>query len=121
MVEEKEILLNTKEKETQMLKQKANESFDEIIKLAKENNAEFLTRFREVYPEFINKVLEIEPKLHTSELTFCAYLFLNFSTKNIAEYTFTLLRTVQTRKYNIRKKNKYSYRRRFVRLDAEFK
>lgn len=72
--------------------------------LAKENSPEFFTRFNEVYPEFRNKLLEISPRSKTSELTFCAYLFLNFSTKDIAEFTFTSPRTVQTRKYNIRKK-----------------
>ncbi|KAA2224933.1 helix-turn-helix transcriptional regulator [Chryseobacterium sediminis] len=39
-----------------------------------------------------------------SEIRFCAYIYLNFSTKEIAEYTFTSVRTVQTKKYNVRKK-----------------
>ncbi|NLN33677.1 MAG: hypothetical protein GX159_08800 [Flavobacteriaceae bacterium] len=81
-----------------------NETFEEIVCLAKENNPVFFTRFSEVYPEFINKLLKINPKLQLSELTLCAYIYLNFSTKDIAEYTFTSPRTVQTRKYNIRKK-----------------
>ncbi|KAA2224932.1 helix-turn-helix transcriptional regulator [Chryseobacterium sediminis] len=31
-------------------------------------------------------------------------MYLNFSTKEIAEYTFISVRMVQTKKYNIRKK-----------------
>ncbi len=101
---EKEKIINQKEQETQELKQKVNESFDEIIGLAKSNSPQFFTRFQEIYPEFTVKLLEIEPKLQTSELTFCAYIFLNFSTKDIANYTFTSPKTVQNRKNHIRKK-----------------
>ncbi|WP_047432857.1 tetratricopeptide repeat protein [Chryseobacterium indologenes] len=101
---QKENALLMKEKETEILQQKLGGSFFEVVQLAKENSPEFFTRFNEVYPEFRNKLLEISPRSKTSELTFCAYLFLNFSTKDIAEFTFTSPRTVQTRKYNIRKK-----------------
>lgn len=101
---QKENALLMKEKEAEILQQKLDRSFFEVVQLAKENSPEFFTRFNEVYPEFRNKLLEISPSSKTSELTFCAYLFLNFSTKDIAEFTFTSPRTVQTRKYNIRKK-----------------
>lgn len=101
---EKNKILELKEEETKQLERKINASFEEIIQLAKENSPEFLTRFTEVYPEFINKLQQISPKLQASELKFCAMLFLNFSTKDISEYTFTSYRTVQNRKYNLRKK-----------------
>ena len=78
-------------------------AFKEIIQLAKENNPEFLTRFNEYYPHFSEELLKISP-LKISEIRFCAYIYLNFSTKEIAEYTFTSVRTVQTKKYNLRKK-----------------
>lgn len=101
---EKEQVISEKEEETIHLQKKINESFEEVIYLAKENNPEFFTRFKEIYPEFVDKLLVLFPNLRTSELTFCAFLFLNFSTKDIAEFTFTSPRTVQTRKYMIRKK-----------------
>ena len=97
-------LLQKKEEETHQLKQKVNESFEEVVQLAKENNSEFLTRFQEVYPDFIENLLEIKPNLISSELRFCAMLFLNFTTKDIAKYTFTSPKTVQNRKNSIRKK-----------------
>ncbi len=97
-------IIHIKEQEAKTLQKKINDSFPEIVTLAKEKNPEFLTRFQEVYPEFINKLLSINPNLRSSELTFCAYLFLNFSSKDIAEYTFTSTRTVQNRKNSIRKR-----------------
>lgn len=101
---EKEILLSQKEEETQDLRQKINESFEEVVQLAKDNHPEFLTRFNEVYPEFSKKLLVINPSLVASELKFCAMIFLNFVTKDIAEYTFTSPKTVQNRKNSLRKK-----------------
>ncbi len=77
--------------------------FKEVIQLAKENNAEFLTRFNEYCPRFSEELLKVSP-LKISEVRFCAYIYLNFSTKEIAGYTHTSVRTVQTKKYNLRKK-----------------
>ncbi len=77
--------------------------FKELIQLAKENNPEFLTRFNEYYPRFSEELLKVSP-LKISEIRFCAYIYLNFSTKEISDYTFTSVRTVQTKKYNLRKK-----------------
>ncbi len=77
--------------------------FKEVIQLAKENNPEFLTRFNEYCPRFSEELLKVSA-LKMSEIRFCAYIYLNFSTKEIAEYTFISVRTVQTKKYNLRKK-----------------
>lgn len=79
-------------------------SYDEIIALAKSNSSDFLFRFKETSPHFFDKLLEIDPELITSELTFCAYLKLYFSTKEIATYTFVTPKAVQNRKNRIRKK-----------------
>jgi len=81
-----------------------NVSYEEIIALAKGNSSDFLFRFKEIYPSFFEKLYEIEPELITSELTFCAYLKLQFSTKEIASYTFVTPKAVQNRKNRIRKK-----------------
>jgi DNA-binding CsgD family transcriptional regulator len=77
--------------------------FKEVIRLAKENSPEFLTRFHEYCPHFSEELLKVSV-LKISEVRFCAYIYLNFSTKDIAEYTHTSVRTVQTKKYNLRKK-----------------
>lgn len=97
-------IIQQKEIEANELKLKINESFDEVVQLAKDNSPEFLIRFQEVYPQVCSAILKINPQLISSELKFCALLFLNFSTKDIAEYTFTSPKTVQNRKNGIRKK-----------------
>ncbi|WP_426482535.1 helix-turn-helix transcriptional regulator [Chryseobacterium sp. R2ACT005] len=103
-MKKKNRVLNIKEKETQELNQKLNFAFEEVSQLAKNNDPEFLARFQEVYPEFISKLLKIEPELQSTELKFCALLFLNFSTKDIAAYTFVQPQSVQTRKNRLRKR-----------------
>lgn len=97
-------ILNVKEVETKELSQKLNVVFEEVIQLAKNNDVEFLARFQEVYPEFVPKLLKIEPQLLNTELKFCALLFLNFSTKDIATYTFVQPQSIQTRKNRLRKR-----------------
>lgn len=97
-------IIQQKEMEANELKLKINESFDEVVQLAKDNSPEFFIRFQEVYPQICSSILKINPRLISSELKFCALLFLNFSTKDIAEYTFTSPKTVQNRKNGIRKK-----------------
>lgn len=93
-----------KNQENEQLKLKINESFEEVVILAKDNSPEFLTRFQEIYPDFCNNILKKNSSLQITELRFCALLFLNFSTKEIAHYTFTSIKTVQNRKNNIRKR-----------------
>jgi len=98
-----EILL---EKDDELIKTKSiiNSAFEEVTKLAKNNDPAFLGRFKEVYPAFCNEILKICPDMINSELEFCAYLKLNFSTKDIATYTFVTPKAVQNRKNRIRKK-----------------
>lgn len=103
-LKEKEIILLEKEKETAELKQKANESFQEILNLAKENNPHFLKRFQEVYPEFYTRILQVNPHLKPSEISLAAYISLGFSNKEIADYTFRSIRTIESNRYNLRKK-----------------
>ncbi|MGV0928501.1 helix-turn-helix transcriptional regulator [Empedobacter sp. ULE_I145] len=46
----------------------------------------------------------MNPSIKSSELSFCAMLYLNYSTKDIAEITFVTVRAVQIRKNRLRKK-----------------
>ena len=77
------------------LEKKVNESFIEIIKLAKENHPNFYTRFQEIYPDFQRKILAINPNLQNSELVLLAYIYLNFETKEIADYIYKSPKTIQ--------------------------
>ncbi|AQX12815.1 hypothetical protein BBD35_10730 [Elizabethkingia meningoseptica] len=78
--------------------------FNEVIELAKTNDSHFLSRFQELYPEFIQKLKILNPELETSEITFCAMIKLNFTSKEIANYTFVQHASVQQRKRRIRKR-----------------
>lgn len=77
---------------------------EEIMELGKKNDPEFLDRFKEMYPEFITQLFMINPNLENSELVFCAMLKLHFSSKEIANYTMVQHRSIQQKKYRIRKK-----------------
>ncbi|UHO36672.1 hypothetical protein H5J24_12530 [Chryseobacterium capnotolerans] len=91
--------------EAENLKNRINDNRqEEIIEMAKRNDPEFLSSFKEAYPEFINKLLGINSNLEDSELSFCAMLKLHFTSKEIAGYTLIQHRTVQQKKYRIRKR-----------------
>lgn len=92
-------------KEAENLKIRMNDNkHEQIIELGKKNDPEFLNHFREVYPGFIERLLTINPGLENSELIFCAMLKLHFTSKEIAGYTLVQHRSVQQKKYRMRKK-----------------
>ncbi|CAH0248669.1 tetratricopeptide repeat protein [Chryseobacterium sp. Bi04] len=92
-------------KETDELKSNVfTRQLQEVTELAKRNDSSFLLNFKELYPDFVQTLLKINPDLENSELTFCAMLKLHFSSKEIADYTFVQHRSVQQKKYRIRKR-----------------
>ena len=103
-LQEKDEIITKKKVETKELQQKVNDSYAEVIDLAKSYDPSFYFRFQEVYPDFQKKLLEYSPGLRTSELILCAYTFLGFTVKDIAMYTFKSVNTVRNRKQNLRKK-----------------
>lgn len=76
----------------------------EIVDLAKDNSPRLLNTCRSVFPSFFENLKLINPDLKKSELIFCVYLKLDFSTKEIAIYTFVTPKAIQNRKNRIRKK-----------------
>ncbi|MBP2617795.1 tetratricopeptide repeat protein [Chryseobacterium jejuense] len=78
--------------------------FNNLIVLAKNNNPEFLTLFSELYPDFIQRLKNYDPKIRSSELSFCAMAYLNFSAKDIATYTYVTPGAVEMRRSRLRKK-----------------
>ena len=77
---------------------------EEIVLLAKTDQSIFYSKFQEVFPNFISKILEVAPTLVLTELQLCAYLRLNFSTKEIAIYTKSSVESINQKKYRLRKK-----------------
>lgn len=101
---ESEKIILEKENETKDLKRKLNENYENIIQLAKENKVDFFPKFQEAYPELGKELLKINPNLPKSDLSFCAMIWLGFSSKEIAQCISMEHRSVQTKKYRIRKK-----------------
>ncbi|WP_223878244.1 tetratricopeptide repeat protein [Chryseobacterium vrystaatense] len=91
--------------ETDRLKNRVYEKkLQEVTELAKRNDSSFLMKFKELHPEFISRLLIINPDFENSELAFCALLKLHFTSKEIADYTFVQHKSIQQKKYRIRKK-----------------
>ncbi|WP_415325718.1 helix-turn-helix transcriptional regulator [Chryseobacterium sp. MMS23-Vi53] len=103
-LQEKDNIISQKSMETQELQLKINDAYNEVIALAKNNDPSFYFRFQEVYPDFQKKLIDYSPGLRTTELVLCAYTFLGFNIKDVAEYTFKSINTVRNRKQNLRKK-----------------
>ncbi len=101
----KDTILIRKEVEIGVLEEKMKKNtFNEIIELAKSNSPEFLILFSQNNQKFIESIKALDPTIKSSELYFCALAYLNFSTKDIANYTFVTTRAVQIRKNRLRKK-----------------
>ncbi|WP_415325846.1 hypothetical protein [Chryseobacterium sp. MMS23-Vi53] len=101
---ETEEIINETLHETGELKVKLNEAFEELSKLASTNDPFFLSRFKEVYPEFYETLTTRYPHLTANDIKFSAFLRLNLSTKTIAQYKNISIRTIESRKYRLRKK-----------------
>lgn len=88
----------------QSLEKKVNLAFEEVAALAKGNDPSFMGRFREVYPVVYKNLTDLKPDLNNSEIHLCALVWLGFSTKDIARYTHIQPKSVQMKKYRLRKK-----------------
>ncbi|MFP3598623.1 tetratricopeptide repeat protein [Chryseobacterium sp. SIMBA_029] len=104
VISEKQELILQKEDETLVLKSRIADAHEEIMQLAKNNDIGFLSKFQEVYPDVSKKLLELNPDLTQDNLIFCALIWLGFSSKDIAEFTFMQHKSVQIKKNRLRKK-----------------
>lgn len=96
--------LDKVKEESEYLQQTVQNSKEGILVLARENHPDFWPHFRELYPTFRENLLMVNPELKVSELIFCAYIYLGFSTKEIAEYTFKAMKTIENKRYHLRKR-----------------
>ena len=72
--------------------------------MVQNNDPDFLEAFYKAYPGFLEKLKAINESIVPTEMEFCALLKLNIPTKEIARYKNIEPRSVQTKKYRIRKK-----------------
>lgn len=78
-----------------------------LLKEVEDNNAnwdKFAVHFDEVNDNLLKKLKKGYPKLSQSELKICAYLYLNFSSKQISQLSNVTVRGVEIHRYRIRKK-----------------
>ncbi|MCS3869588.1 DNA-binding CsgD family transcriptional regulator [Chryseobacterium ginsenosidimutans] len=86
------------------INQNLHETYKTLINLIENHDPSFMFAFENAFPEFSDKLLKLNPELQQSEIEFCAFLKLKLTTKEIAKYTFIETRTVQNKKYRLRKK-----------------
>ncbi|MCT2409465.1 hypothetical protein NZD88_18090 [Chryseobacterium antibioticum] len=100
----KDALINQKVLESEELKRKLDSTYEELTHLAINSDPSFMNRFKELYPEFYNTLTSKYQNLTLNDMRLCAFIKLNFSNKEIAEYDHISLRTVESKKYRLRKK-----------------
>lgn len=98
--------LEEMETEFKDMELRLSENVQELMELAKANDSTFITCFIKTFPTFTHNIYAKHPDLISSEFWFCAMLFLDFSSKEIAQYSFVEHRSVQIRKSRLRKKLK---------------
>jgi len=80
------------------------ETLSKLIGLLKNNDPAFMTVFHGVFPDFVNRIQAIQPNVVQTEVEFCAYMKLNLTTKEISKILSIEPKSVQAKKYRIRKK-----------------
>lgn len=108
VVRKNRILVNQEKNSQQYLKEvsilQSGNDYSKLLEMLKSNDSTFMVFFDKVFPDFTPKLLKLNPKITPSDIEFCALLKLKISTSDIARYKFLTIKSVQNRKYNIRKK-----------------
>lgn len=99
--EKEEELYFTQNKPSILEEQKV---YTQLIEMAKNDDKSFIIAFHDKFPEFYDKLIQINPKLVESEIEFCALLKLKLSTKEIAQVQNIEPKTVKNKKNRIRKR-----------------
>ncbi|MDN3725115.1 hypothetical protein QRD02_12030 [Aequorivita sp. SDUM287046] len=79
-------------------------NYTQLLQLLEEGDPSYMNYFDEMFPDFAKKLLAINPQIVQSEIEFCSLLKLKIPTKDIARYKYITPKTVQNKKYLIRKK-----------------
>lgn len=81
-----------------------DEKFAQLIELAKNNDKSFLVSFHKSFPDFTQKILDLNPNMAQTEIEFLALIRLNLSTKEISQIQNIQPKTVQNKKRRIRQR-----------------
>ena len=113
LVQSNEFLSQIKEQVSQLaltpsdaLKTAAGSVIEEIEgKLRQEDEwARFESQFQQLHEDFIRILSERCPQLTPTELKICSLIKINLSSKEIAKLLYTSLRTIESHRYNIKRK-----------------
>ncbi|AQX12837.1 hypothetical protein KRE40_05015 [Elizabethkingia meningoseptica] len=104
----RDLLVKIEDLEGQYKKEKLSEAdISEVIRLAQTNDAIFIERFDLYFPNFFDTIKSVSNvPLTLSDLYLCAMLKLNFNNKQIALYSNSTVKSVESKKYRLRKKIK---------------
>ena len=64
----------------------------------------FRKNFSEKYPSYLERLIQAYPKINETEKWLCAYIKLDFSNQKIADLMHVSRRTIESRKYRLKKK-----------------
>ena len=107
IIRKNEFLSELKQK---LNKANTNEDVEEVISIINKNIAEkdnwklFKEAFDNADKDFLQSVKEKHPNLTSNDLKLCAYLRLNLSSKEIAPMLNISVRSVEIKRYRLRKK-----------------
>ncbi|UTX49028.1 hypothetical protein [Chryseobacterium sp. MA9] len=100
----KSSLMYVRVEESESSLQRLSYTYEELITLARQSDPSFMLKFRDSYPDLYDGLLSKYPDLNLNDLKLCAFLKLNFSNKQIADYDHISVRTAESKKYRLRKK-----------------
>lgn len=83
----------------------SEEKVKELLNLAQQNDPLLLEKFQQYFPGFFKKLQnQANPALTHSDLYLCVMMKFNFSAKQIAMYTSSTVKAIESKKYRLRKK-----------------
>ncbi|MFV0304454.1 MAG: hypothetical protein ACK5IC_03100 [Moheibacter sp.] len=86
---------------------KSEDYFNKLIDSIQLNDSIFIENFKKLFPSFFQRISKrVHSPLTISDLKLCAFIKLNFTTKQIAIYTNSTIKSVESKKYRLRKKLK---------------
>ncbi len=102
-----------------------NEKITKVLKIIEKNLSEgsdwkmFEKAFNDADSDFLKKIKSLHPNLTPSDLKLCAYLRLNLSSKEIAPLLHISSRSVEIKRYRLRKKMDLSHEKSLVEYILE--
>lgn len=105
---QKDNIITQKNMETIVIKKELVNAYEDITNLVVKKDPSFINRFKQLHPEFYQNITVTYPGLTSNDMRLCALIKLNFSNKEIAEYTHISLRTVESKKHRLKKKLGFS-------------